>query len=69
MDKGAAGADILCFSLDYALRGQQKNRPANISAGVLAFLLTCGHVLLPLSAVRKPLREGKFRTAVSLDVP
>ena len=59
MDKGTAEADILCFSLDYTLRGQQKNRPANISAGVLTFLLTSGHVCLPRSTVHTPFSKGE----------
>jgi hypothetical protein len=29
------------------LRGQQKNRPTNISAGVLTFLLLSRHVYIP----------------------
>lgn len=59
MDKGTAEADILCFSLDYTLRGQQKNRPANISAGVLTFLLTSRHVCLPRSTVHTPFSKGE----------
>ena len=60
MDKGTAEADILCFSLDYTLRGQQKNRPAKISAVVLTFLVTSRHVCLPRSTVHKPLAKGKL---------
>ena len=60
MDKGTAEADILCFSLDYTLRGQQKNRPAKISAVVLTFLVTSRHVCLPRSTVHTPLAKGKL---------
>jgi len=59
MDKGTAEAYIFCFSLDYTLRGQQKNRPTNISAGVLTLLLTSGHVCLPRSTVHTPFTKGE----------
>ena len=60
MDKGTAETDILCFSPDDTLWGQQKNRPANIGAGVLAFLMTNNHFRLPVSILPTPLIRGNF---------
>jgi len=61
MDEGTAGTDILCFSLDDTLWGQQKNRPANISARVSTFLLANRHVCLPVSILLGPFNiRGNF---------
>jgi hypothetical protein len=60
MDKGTPEADILCFSPDYTLGGQQKNRPAKIGAGVLTLLLMSRHVCIPmLSTVHTPFKKGR----------